>query len=30
MAAHIFLPWIHRVFSNFKRWVLAPIMVSVR
>ncbi len=22
MAAHIVLPWIHRVFSNFKRWAL--------
>jgi hypothetical protein len=20
MAAHIFMPWIHRVFSNLKRW----------
>ena len=22
MAAHIVLPWIHRVFANFKRWAL--------
>jgi Zn ribbon nucleic-acid-binding protein len=22
MAAHIVLPWIHRVFANFKRWTL--------
>jgi predicted RNA-binding Zn-ribbon protein involved in translation (DUF1610 family)/transposase-like protein len=22
MAAHVVLPWIHRVFSNFKRWAL--------
>ncbi len=22
VAAHILLPWIHRVFSNFKQWVL--------
>ena len=22
MAAHVVLPWIHRVFANFKRWVL--------
>jgi len=22
MAAHILLPWIHRVFANFKRWAL--------
>ena len=22
MAAHIILPWIHRVFANFKRWAL--------
>ena len=22
MAAHIVLPWIHRVFSNFKTWAL--------
>jgi hypothetical protein len=30
MAAHVLLPWIHRVFANFKRWRLAPITVSVR
>ena len=22
MAAHVLLPWIHRVFANFKRWAL--------
>jgi transposase-like protein len=22
MAAHIILPWVHRVFANFKRWAL--------
>jgi hypothetical protein len=22
MAAHVVLPWIHRVLSNFKRWAL--------
>ena len=22
MAAHIVLPWVHRVFSNLKRWAL--------
>jgi hypothetical protein len=22
MAAHIVLPWIHRVFANFKTWAL--------
>jgi hypothetical protein len=22
MAAHVLLPWIHRAFSNFKRWSL--------
>ena len=21
MAAHVLLPWIHRVFSNLKRWL---------
>jgi hypothetical protein len=27
MAAHIALPWIHRLFSNLKRWGLASITV---
>jgi hypothetical protein len=22
MAAHVVLPWVHRVFANFKRWAL--------
>lgn len=22
MAAHVFLPWVHRVFSNLKRWAM--------
>ncbi len=22
MAAHVVMPWIHRVFANFKRWAL--------
>jgi hypothetical protein len=22
MAAHVLLPWIHRVFANFKRWAM--------
>ena len=25
MAAHILMPWIHRVFSNFKRWALGTL-----
>jgi hypothetical protein len=25
MAAHIIMPWIHRVFSNMKRWALVPL-----
>ena len=29
MAAHILLPWIHRVFSNFKRWALRHLATAL-
>ena len=30
MAAHMILPWIHRVFANFKRWALASLLQGSR
>ena len=30
MAAHVVLPWVHRVFANFKRWRSARITASAK
>jgi ISXO2-like transposase domain/Transposase zinc-ribbon domain len=30
MAAHVVLPWVHRVFANLKRWAWAPSMACAK